>query len=383
MHLQPNNRTMKYQHLFNDIDTGKMKIPKFQREFVWSKQQTAKLLDSILKGFPIGTFILWQTKDGLRSVKNIGNAKLPDTPKGDSAYYVLDGQQRMTSLYAVRKGLIITKDGKEIDYKDICIDLTQNQDEDESVVFTDPLQESRYISVHRLLTTSITDIVAEYNDSEIKLIDIYKNRLTGYDFSIIVIEDYPLDIACEVFTRINTGGTELTLFEIMVAKTYDEKKKFDLSVEYDLLLQGNGDERGLDYVGYGTIPHSTVLQCVAASICKQIRRKDILKLDKSKFIKKWPIVKEAIEYAVDYLKQHLRVPVSRLLPYNSILVTLTYFFVKNENQGMSNLQHKLIAQYFWWASLTSRFTSGAEGKLAADLKRMDRILKGKCQYPIL
>ncbi len=48
-----------------------------------------------------------------------------------------------------------------------------------------------------------------------------------------MISEYPIDIACEVFTRINTGGTELTLFEIMVAKTYDLDSGFDLSKEYD------------------------------------------------------------------------------------------------------------------------------------------------------
>ena len=61
--------------------------------------------------------------------------------------------------------------------------------------------------------------------------------------------DYPLDIACEVFTRINTGGTELTLFEIMVAKTYDEKKKFDLLEKYNWLIDNGGVEKDLEDVG--------------------------------------------------------------------------------------------------------------------------------------
>ncbi|MBT4209172.1 DUF262 domain-containing protein, partial [Candidatus Woesearchaeota archaeon] len=64
--LQPENQNKKYDHLFTAIDTGYLKIPKFQREFVWSKKQTAKLIDSIIKGFPIGTFIFWKTRDELR-----------------------------------------------------------------------------------------------------------------------------------------------------------------------------------------------------------------------------------------------------------------------------------------------------------------------------
>src|SRR5512134_3526623 len=103
MMLQPENQTKKYDFLFADIDYGRIKIPMFQRDFVWTKEQTAKLIDSIIKGFPIGTFILWKTREELRAMRNIGNIALPDAPKGDAVSYVLDGQQRITSLYAVRK----------------------------------------------------------------------------------------------------------------------------------------------------------------------------------------------------------------------------------------------------------------------------------------
>src|SRR3972149_4570269 len=98
--LQPENQSKKYDALFADIDTGRTKIPMFQRDFVWSKEQTAKLIDSIIKGYAIGTFILWKTREEMRAVRNIGNIELPEIPKGDSAHYVLDGQQRITSLYA-------------------------------------------------------------------------------------------------------------------------------------------------------------------------------------------------------------------------------------------------------------------------------------------
>ena len=100
--FQPENQNKKYESLFLEIDTGQIKLPMFQREFVWEKEQSAKLIDSILKGFPIGTFIFWKTREELRSYKEVGNHVLPDTPKGDYVQYILDGQQRITSLYAIR-----------------------------------------------------------------------------------------------------------------------------------------------------------------------------------------------------------------------------------------------------------------------------------------
>lgn len=374
--LQPENQSKKYDFLFNDIDNGRTKIPKFQRDFVWDKEQTAKLIDSIIKGFPIGTFILWKTREQLREVKNIGNIELPASPKGDAVHYVLDGQQRITSLYAVRKGLIINKDGKLLDYRDIFIRLDVDPDIDEQIVTTEPPQGTSSISVYKLLNGLLTEFLADYSKDELEKIEIYQKRLTGYDFSTIVIADYPIDVACEVFTRINTGGTELTLFEIMVAKTYDLENGFDLAEAYDRLIDSQNEEKDLEDANFDTVPAVTVLQCVAAYMERQIRRRDILLLNKYGFIDSWLIVKDGIFTAVDYVRSYLRVPVSRLLPYNTLLVPLTYFFIHNNGEMPTPKQHRLLTQYFFWASLSQRYSSGVEGKIVLDLKRMDDILRG-------
>jgi hypothetical protein len=374
LQLQPQNQTIKYDHLFTYIDTGQIKIPQFQRDFVWDKEQTARLIDSLIKGYPIGTFILWKTQEELRHVKEIGGFVLPDVPPGHFVQYVLDGQQRITSLYATRKGLIITKDGAPIDYKDIVINLDLDPVADERVVTVGVPQGAVSISVHRLLNASLTEFLDDYEREHLKKIELYQERLRGYDFSTIVISEHPIDVACEVFTRINTGGTDLTLFEIMVAKTYDPVSDFDLAREYDWLIENDGSEKDLEDANFDTIPASTVLQCIAAYIGKQIRRRDILKLDKQAFIQSWPVVKDGIFAAVDYVRSHLRIPVSRLLPYNALLVPLTYFFINNDGKMPSPGQDKLLSQYFWWASLTNRFSSAVETKVAQDLERMDAIL---------
>lgn len=160
---QPENQSKKYTTLFTAIDEGYIKIPQFQRDFVWEKERTAKLIDSIIKGFPVGPFILWKTHEELRHIRNIGNAVLPTTPKGDATQYVLDGQQRITSLYAVRKGLIITKEGKGIDYKDLAIALDVNPDQEDEVVSLEPPPCRRSISVYDLLDQTISYLTSNYS----------------------------------------------------------------------------------------------------------------------------------------------------------------------------------------------------------------------------
>jgi len=376
--LQPENQTKKYAHLFTDIDIGRIKVPMFQRDFVWTNEQTAKLIDSIIKGFPIGSFIFWQTREVLRHIRDIGNIRLPDIPKGESASYVLDGQQRITSLYAVRKGARITREGEEIDYKRIFIDLSYDPDADDPVVVPNTPPEGEHISVYDLLNGSFAELADRFDTPQLRnRVAQYQARLTSYDFSTIVIRDYPIEIACEVFTRINTGGTELTLFEIMVAKTYDDKRNFDLLREYERLIDSKGAEKDLEDAGFDTIPDTTVLQCIAAHINKQVRARDILKLDRDVVIEAWPVVKEGIFTAVDYVRTELRIPVSKILPYDAMLVPLTYFFIRMKGRAPSATQNHFLQQYFWWAALSSRFTSGAEGKIAQDVLRMDEILTKK------
>ena len=87
--------------LIDRISSGDIRIPAFQRDFVWEPEQVAFLLDSIFKGFPIGTVILWKTDNRLSTEKTLGFFTLPDPQKDYPVNYVLDGQQRLTSLFSV------------------------------------------------------------------------------------------------------------------------------------------------------------------------------------------------------------------------------------------------------------------------------------------
>lgn len=373
---QPENHSKKYSVLFADIDAGRTKLPRFQRDFVWDKAQTAKLIDSILKGFPVGTFIIWKTRDRFRHFRELGNLPLPEPPSGDSVQYVLDGQQRITSLYAVRKGLRITRDGRVIDYKDICIDLDAPGGPEEEIVYADAPAGRRTISVHDLLSMDVTDFDA-YGKDERRKIHEYRAALTGHDFSVIEIPEYDIDTACEIFTRINTGGKELSLFEIMVAKTFDPDSGFDLERKYLDLVDGDDGGKSLIDASFETIPAITILQCIAAHLKGGIRHGDILRLDRQAVVDSWPHVKETIFAAIDHMQSHLGVAVSRILPYPVLLVAFSNFFDRNELKPADHDQTRYLAEYFYRAGLSNRYSSGVAVKMVADLQKMKSIAQGK------
>lgn len=379
--LQPENHNKKYDSLFVEIDTGQIKLPMFQREFVWEKEKSAKLIDSIIKGFPIGTFIFWKTKEELRSYKDVGNHTLPDTPKGDYVQYILDGQQRITSLYAIRKGIRIEKDGKEVDYRDMYIDLTVALDSEDSITTTDiPSQEEkgRFISIHRLLTSSFAALYGEFDQEKLVTIETYKNKLVNYDFSSITIKDYPIEIACEIFERINTGGKKLSVFEILVAKTYDEARNFDLAERFEILRDGSDEEKQcLAEAKFDTLEASVAMQCVSAITKRSVRGRDMLSIKRDDFIDNWLPMKDSLFHAIDFVRMELRVPVSSLLPYPAVLIPLTYFFYNTKNRKPTKKQGRLLEQFFYWCGVTDRYTSSSDSKIADDFNKMDMIISGE------
>lgn len=97
--IQPS--ALKIDRLISRISNGDIKIPAFQRGFVWNQEQIVDLLDSIYHNYPVGSILFWSSNDRLRSSRNIGGLKLPDRDPEYPVNYVLDGQQRLSSIYAV------------------------------------------------------------------------------------------------------------------------------------------------------------------------------------------------------------------------------------------------------------------------------------------
>ncbi len=374
---QPKPDSKKYSDLISEIQKGIIKIPKFQRDFVWSIEKTSKLLDSILKGYPIGTFILWQTNERINHIKNVGNLDIPHTPDGTKVQYVLDGQQRITSLYAAYLGAKIQKVGEKkiTDYSDIVVNLDADINENgDQVISAEPTGE-RYISLNTVLNFSYSkakELSDRFTEEELERIDSYSTAFKTYEFSTVVLRKEDIDSAIEVFTRINTGGQTLTLFEIMSAKTYDEEQNFDMQAKWAEFT------KELKEIKYESISSSIVLSVLSLVLSRtqECKRKTILALDKQDMINTWDKVISVLKESIDYLRTTYRIPVSHLLPYDSLLVPFAYFFYHKQDRPEGE-QRKYLEEFFWRMSLSFRYSSSTESRLAQDIKRIDVILTGE------
>lgn len=205
-------------HLMHEIDTGKLGLPDLQRPFVWKRSRIRDLLDSLYKGFPAGYFLFWETPKDVDS-HSIGT----QTEKFAQQKMIVDGQQRLTSLYSVIKGKpIIAEDGSEK-----LIEISFNPISEEfSVKSSSTENNPRNISNISDIWTSgkgSWDFITAYLDKLKKVQDITedeKNRIASniqklenirnYQFSVLVLSaELDIDTVAEIFQRINAGGIPL------------------------------------------------------------------------------------------------------------------------------------------------------------------------------
>jgi hypothetical protein len=156
----------------------------------------------------------------------------------------------------------------------------------------------------------------------------------------------------------------------MAAKTFDHEKNFDLSEKFQELIDN------LKPFNYETISDATVLQTVSMILSKECKRQVILKLNKDEFIGIWEQIMDSIKRTVGYFKDSYRIPVSQLLPYNALVVAFSYFFFHHRDKPTGDKQ-KYLEDFFWRCSLSGRYSSAVESKLAQDVKRIDQILAGE------
>jgi uncharacterized protein with ParB-like and HNH nuclease domain len=111
-------------NLIADISHGHYRIPQFQREFVWSTKKIIELFDSIFQEFPIGSLFFWKAgKEHNHLFRHTITFGAKRVDHNDSISYILDGQQRSTSLYVTLNGLTV----EGIDYSRICFDLKEQR----------------------------------------------------------------------------------------------------------------------------------------------------------------------------------------------------------------------------------------------------------------
>jgi hypothetical protein len=351
-------RNIRLETLLSDMETkGILRIPRFQREYVWERSKVAKLLDSIYREFPIGSFFFWITPQEYKSLyKDIADLRLPTPADYEQIKMILDGQQRVTSLYVVANGLAIRMNGKsEQDYKKICFDL------DTRTFFVTPRSEDKkkILAVWRFFSRVGEEEVYDSLTKERRA--VFKNCqsiLLNYPLSIVEVRDVHLDDAIKIFERINQGGKRLGLFDLVVASTW--------STDFDLKEKVRALNKTLDEKGFGKIDEEIVAQLISLVVKGQCTRAVQLVLKNEEIKEVWPKVEDAVKLAVDFLSANLGIRIYEFIPYPSMIAMVAYLFAKTETRSLSPQQAAFIKEWFWKAAFSQRYSASTLTLMGSD-----------------
>jgi hypothetical protein len=348
--------------LLSDVEKGNIKIPVFQREFVWDDSQISSLLDSIYQGFPVGSLLLWSTKERLTYERNVGGFKLPEAPEDYPVQYILDGQQRLTTLYGVFNSSAATSNPDLASRFRICFVPVTGEFLHESLI--SDLDAAIYLR-DILDTTKLLPELQRFSPEHQILIGRVTERFKDYEFPVVTIKERTNQEVCRVFQRINSSGTTLSSLELLAAWTWSEQ--FDLRNEIQSLIDR------LATKGYEELDTDEIMRCLAAVVLDKVDPDTLVDINPEKLVQGMSKLKEAINAAVDFLEKDIHIKNIVFLPFPIMLVPLVRFFAENLKPSAKQLQG--LRRWFWHCTFTQRYKAGTNRLVMEDLRKMIALAK--------
>lgn len=348
--------------LLSDVSRGNIKIPVFQRDFVWKDEQIVSLLDSIYRGYPVGSLLLWSTKQALKHERNIGGFKLPQVPEDYPVNYVLDGQQRLTTLYGVFNSDAQTDDPSLAQRFRICFLPDSGAFVHESATGGDAAINLRVI----LDTTKLLPQLAHFNTKQQTEIATLTERFKDYEFPVVTIKERTNQEVCRVFQRINSSGTTLSTLELLAAWTWSDQ--LDLRRDIDAVLERLSDK------GYEDLDKSEVMRCLAAVVLNAIDTEALVDAKPDDLVSGMTTLKQAMHAAIDFLEKDILIKNVVFLPFPIMLVPLVRFFALELKPSAA--QRTGLKKWFWHAAFTERYKAGTNRFVVDDLKKMGQLATG-------
>jgi hypothetical protein len=235
------------------ILTGDILLPKFQRAFVWERKQILKLLDSVNRGYPIGSVLLWQSRQELRSENSIADLQIK-LPKPDyPVNYLLDGQQRLSTVW----GAMYWQGQLPESEWDIAYDLRRGTFFHLDSLDDPPLHQIRMnkLSEPSAFFSHVANLTTEDRELLKERANQLFNRFKDYKVATVTLGDMSIEDVAPIFERINSSGTALTIVDLMRAATWSPD--FDLIDTIDNLLAELASK------GFSGIDRKVVLRAIS------------------------------------------------------------------------------------------------------------------------
>lgn len=353
--------------ILSQIDLGSYAMPVFQRGYVWNRDQVRKLMNSLYRGYPIGELLVWNTSTD----PSISRGDGPLTP--GNVNLILDGQQRMTSLYGIIRGCPPKFfDGNAYSFTNLYFNVEDEVFEfymaakmknDKSwISVTELMQEGAAVFVQKKMMADpenvsfwLAHMAALTKLDAIKNLEIHVQTVSG--------EDKTIDVVVEIFNNVNSGGTKLSKGDLALAKicgewteARDELKK--ILKKY----QNAGYEFSIEWL----------LRCVTVWLTGQPYFNVLGQTPIDEFKKALPRTNELIGTCLDYIGTRLGLDHTRVLGSPYAIATMIGYLRYSGGKLSGVKEWDKLLYWYVHAFLWGRYAGSTESALAQDLNAISR-----------
>jgi len=374
--------------LITEIKSGKYFLPSFQRQYVWDEDDIKDLIDSIINHYPIGTIILWKPSNASLNEVDPFSRPLVDLPnkKPSEIFYVIDGQQRLTSLLLLFNDWKITRNGEPIK-----IDIPISYNPSNKKFYK---SETRGINLSKLIKAfclddieTLTDLAEKIDKESLNEMKEKIKRILDYPLPICIMETFNEDeetfkSMAEAFIRVNKFGVRIGNLELMLSflagAISGELKKRIRDVYESLYTSFEIDLQPIIRFVFSNFGlKQTQISKVEQFKSNITKISGYSKNDVEDIFNK---CHKALKLVLNLLQQELGINNSQLLPSHTPLIPLAaYFYTRNINtlEELDNQDIQHMVNWFVLASFTGYYSSQTDTKLDRDLE----IIKNSKIFP--
>lgn len=384
--ISVNPQIMLLEQVLGEIAAGRIRVPRFQRPFVWRPEQMLSLFDSIERGYPIGSLLIWDTITHIPSLDKIADIDIPSAPSGEIGY-VLDGHQRLSTLF----GSLLQRPSRSTPHTQQAWMWDVYRVLGSRVGRADPFRHwtkaaepppADYLPMRSVLKTM--DFLAYSrrlnemlfgSEELIEEAEQLAHRIKSYQVAVVRLKGGDLRHAVEVFSRLNSSGQSMTPDQMVSALTYHGEGE-SLADRIEAIREDLGG------IGYGDVPTITIFRSVLAvageSDVQNARWERLAERVKGDLERSVQQTDRALRLAIEFLRERA-VPLNLLLPYQLQLMLLTACF--HENPDLSPAQRDELERWFWGTSWSGYFAGANTTQVRQDLGRMKQFARGKVPSP--
>jgi hypothetical protein len=357
---------MKVSTILDQIDLGSIALPEFQRGYVWSGRQVRSFMTSLYKRHPVGSLLVWETH-----TENAAARGEQDLASG-TVKLLLDGQQRITTLYGIIRGNPPEFfDGKASAFQGLHFHLEEEVFEfyAKRKMSSNPL----WIDVTELMQEGLGAILQRIMaDDEIDGdIQTYTNRLNqienmkSVDFHIEEVSgaDKSIDVVVDIFNKINSGGTKLSKGDLALAKVCGSwpEARDELKVRLEKWADAGYDRFNLDWL----------LRCITTVLTGEAYYRELEHVSIADFKEGLKRTERVIDTLLNLVASRLGLDFARVLGSRYAFPLMARYA---SERGMSLNDHRERDKLLYWyvhTFLWGRYAGSTESKLSQDLRAIE------------